>query len=108
MKATKSQRARMAKVKALPCVACRKLGLRGVQCGVTEVHHLLSGGRRRGHDHTVALGSYHHRGVLQPGLSLVVMNTVYGPSLRLASKKFHEQFGDDDSLLRETNELLTR
>ncbi len=105
MRATAKQRARMAKVKQLPCVACRKRGA-PFQCGVTEVHHLLNSSKRRGHDFTVSLCTWHHRAVPLIGCTSKAMTDTFGPSLRLASKKFHEVFGDDDSLLAETNRLL--
>ena len=31
---------------------------------------------------------------------------VYGPSLALSSKTFHERYGSDEELLAKTNELL--
>ncbi len=34
------------------------------------------------------------------------MESMYGPSLRLSSKRFHEEFGSDDELLWKTNELI--
>lgn len=103
--ATKAEKARLARVKQLPCIACLKLGML-IQCGPTEAHHLLSGGRRRGHAFTVSLGVYHHRGLPDRGHSITEMEKWYGPSLANGSKPFHEAFGSDEALLAETNKLL--
>jgi hypothetical protein len=43
------------------CVACRVLQAT-VDCGPTEVHHILRGGQRLGHLFTIPLGQPHHRG----------------------------------------------
>lgn len=108
-KATKAELSRLARVKQLPCLACRKQFAQDfyyLQCGVTEGHHTLSGGRRRGHKFVVPLGSWHHRGVAIPGVSGARMEELYGPSLANGSKPFHEAFGSDADLLAETNKLL--
>lgn len=106
--ATKAELARLARVKQLPCLACVKFGLHDIQCGATEANHLLSGGKRRGHDSTVPLGIWHHRGIPLDGWSLHAMNAMFGPSLRLTSKKFHAEFGSDAELLAETEQLLAK
>lgn len=58
----------MAAIKNMPCIACeiererRKVERRHMpdsQCGPTEVQHLLSGNKRRGHSATIPLGSHH-------------------------------------------------
>jgi hypothetical protein len=108
--ATKAELAHLARVKALPCLACRRRFQHGFydQCGVTEAHHLLVGGRRRGHMHVVSLGSWHHRGQLLPGWTKAEMEEGYGPSLANGSKPFHEAFGSDADLLAETEQLLAK
>jgi hypothetical protein len=100
---TKAEKARMDKLSRIRCVACWDTGL---CCGPTELHHLLSGGRRRGHAYTVPLGRYHHQGIPLPGWSLKYMRWHFGPSLRLESKAFREAYGDDDSLLAKVNAQL--
>lgn len=93
-KATKAQIARWQRFESLGCIACWQHGV----YSVPEVQHLLSGGRRKGHDFTIPLCPYHHRGVGQ-GI---------GTSLAFGSKPFHEQYGSDDRLLMLTNDLLSR
>ena len=104
-KPTKAQVKRFERMKMLGCIACRKYGVL-MYCGPIEAHHLLSGGMRRGHSETVPLGRFHHRGMPLDGKTTKQMTEYFGPSLRLESKRFHEVFGDDSSLLAETNALL--
>ena len=97
---TKAQQARFEKMKQLGCVAC---WLRGywsrAQRMNGEVHHLLWGNRRRGHDFTITLDAWHHRGEPDEGKTKTWMTEHYGPSLALESKRFHQVFGSDDFLL---------
>lgn len=101
-KPTKAEAARMDAIKELGrCVACRNHAWQYV-----EVHHLLSGGRRRGHMYTVGLCPWHHRGVLNEGESQKVIADSIGPSLAHGSKPFRAWFGTDDQLLDDMNEAL--
>lgn len=106
--ATKAEREHLAAVKALPCVACiiddRFTEL--TVCGPTEVHHLLSGNKRRGHMFVLPLGRYHHRGEPLDGMSARAMRALHGPSLARQSKLFHAWYGDDASLLARVNAML--
>jgi hypothetical protein len=77
------------------CIACRILGVHSQ----ADVHHVLSGGRRRGHQDTIPLCPWHHRGVLPPHQDL-------GPSLANGSKPFHARFGRQEELLTMVNELI--
>lgn len=104
---TKAEAARMARLKAMPCVACVTESI--PQFEPTEVHHLLSGNRRRGHMFTIPLCAWHHRGI--PGARSAFPDTpallrCFGPSLARSSKAFHAAFGTDDELLERTNKLL--
>lgn len=60
--------------------------------GVTEVHHLTDGGRRLGHMHTIPLCQFHH--------------TQGHDSYHQSKKSFMARYGNNDELLRKTNELL--
>lgn len=108
-KPTKAEAERMARLSAMPCVVCR-LRLRPlIQPSPTEVHHLLSGNKRRGHLFTIPLCGWHHRGIgSQPVTGGDMTCDLHGPSLALRSKKFHETYGSDNELLALTNELLER
>lgn len=102
---TRAESERMERLKELPCVACAGTAFgRLLPCGPTEVHHLISGNKRRGHQFTIPLGSWHHRGSAQRDRLGAEMT--YGPSLALSSKRFHAVFGSDDELLAATNKML--
>lgn len=114
-KPTKAQAARMDRIARFPCIACRRgrdptvAGAFPI-CGKTEVHHLnmfgRAGQKRRGHDATIPLGEWHHRGIPLPGWTTKQMEVMFGPSLAKASKRFRAEFGTDDELLAKVNGLL--
>lgn len=62
-----------------------------------EPHHLLSGGRRRGHLFTIPLCPLHHRSGL---------NNHEVTSRDQCRKRFEERYGTEDSLLAKTRELV--
>ena len=63
---TKAEARWMAQIVAYGCIACR---LDGYGYVPAEVHHILRGGVRIGHLHTISLCSGHHRrGAGRPGL----------------------------------------
>jgi hypothetical protein len=103
---TKADEARRSAIHAGHCMACyqRGIDLRGQ--GLVQFHHLLSGGRRIGHQATIGLCCWHH--MAQPffGYSHEEMRDEYGPSLAEGSKPFHAVFGSDEVLLRMQNEFL--
>lgn len=84
------------------CMACRQ---RGLSTAYIEIHHLLSGNKRRGHMFTISLCQWHHRGVTD-GLDASSMEILFGPSLAKGSKPFHFWFGTDEELLATQNRLL--
>ena len=73
------------------CAACRLRGNRQ-QPGPTEIHHRttgdLHGQKQLGHGETVALCSFHHRGVLWPGFDSEAMREAFGPSYALHKRDF--------------------
>jgi hypothetical protein len=77
--------------------------------GACEAHHLLSGGRRRGHLFTVGLCRWHHQAVPpREGMSEASAMAMYGPSVATGSKPFHLMYGSDDKLLEFQNALLAQ
>ena len=99
---TKADRARFAAFQTIGCVACRKLGV----FNLADVHHLLSGGRRRGHQFTIPLCPWHHRGNSVDRWLAGDLEPMLGPSLARSPRKFREEFGDDETLLQQTDLLL--
>ena len=87
----------------LGCIASLLDGVPGVP---GEIHHLLSGGRRISHDHTVCLSPWHHRGVLPSGRKAEEFAEVHGPSLALAPNAFRRRYGDEEELLAIQDALL--
>jgi hypothetical protein len=64
-----------------------------------DIHHQLSGGRRKADAATIPLCPYHHRGVWNDRFThLRLASTLLGPSLALEPKRFREQFGTDEEL----------
>jgi hypothetical protein len=100
---TKADKQRFTAFRDIGCVACRIWG----RFSEADVHHLLSGGRRRGHRYTVPLCPWHHRG--EPGVYIGVkdMEKLAGPSLARTPRKFRETYGDDRVLLAYTDALLS-
>jgi Recombination enhancement, RecA-dependent nuclease len=97
----KADEERIRQLVHLGCICCR---LRGSMDMPAEIHHLLSGNRRRGHQFTIPLCSWHHRA--QTNLSTEHAIEVYGPSVAQGSKPFHTAFGSDDELLAKVNALI--
>lgn len=98
----KADRARFEALREIGCIACIHWGI----TAPAEVHHLLSGGRRQGHQFTIPLCQWHHRGVPWTAQTSAETEASAGPSLALSSKRFHREFGTDYDLLTRTNELL--
>lgn len=104
--ATKAQRRRWEDAKARGCVACHintvDHGLARASYGNDlEMHHLLSGGRRIGHDATVCLCHFHHQAkrLPYPESGYEEQAKAFGPSLERESRRFHEFYGTDEQLL---------
>lgn len=89
------------------CLVCHILGIGRLPA---EIHHLTVGGRhgqkRRGHDYTIGLNSWSHRGEPLPGWTIEECERRLGPSYARSPNAFRERFGDDDTLLALQNELI--
>jgi len=81
------------------CMACLLFGCQPDYPQHVEIHHLLSGGRRRGHRYSIALCTWHHRAVVPFAFGLQEARDTLGPSLAEGSKPFRARFGTDDELL---------
>lgn len=102
---TKAQQARFDAIKGVGCIACR---MQSIPVWAVEIHHLTIGGKhgqkRRGHDFTVGLCAWHHRG--EGALPEHRMAALYGPSYAREPRLFRETFGQDDVLLAYQNDFL--
>jgi hypothetical protein len=106
---TKAQSSRMGAIKVSGCMACLINETRWQpRCDGegSDAHHLLSGGRRRGHEYTIALCPWHHRSIRPddcPNDCYALHR--YGPTVR-ESRMFRETYGTDDELLAKQNALI--
>lgn len=106
-KPTAAQSRRMDAISQMRCVACEIAGQR--QPNRTECHHLTDKGNRRasgGHDATIPLCVWMHRGIPLRGKTLVAMEREYGPSLALSKRAFKARYGDERALLAIVNKKL--
>lgn len=94
--ATKDEKAWMDAVAAYGCIACH---IDGVRPRPTAIHHLLRGGQRIGHKHTIGLcDPGHHQG---------------GKLLGLVSRhpdkaQFEKKYGTEAQLLKRTQKVLKK
>lgn len=109
-KPTKAEADRLERVTRGECVCCHlnhSLGRVRAAFHGCDAHHLLSGGRRRGHRFTIGACPWHHRGV-RPYREMTDKEAteIFGPSLAHGSKPFHAFYGSDDELLALQERLL--
>ncbi len=100
---TKAQKARFLAMYSLGCIACR-LGGHGFE--PAQIHHILSGGKRIGHDATIPVCPWHHVGEPRYPYNAATMIVLRGPSLGRHKQAFVKEYGTEQSLLERTNELL--
>lgn len=91
---TKAEKDRMNQLSQVPCVVC--LLMFNVE-SPAEVHHILDGNRRKGHEFTISLCFAHHR----QGL-----NTPACVSRHPYKKEFERRYGTEQVLLEETNKII--
>jgi len=91
---TKDEELHLDRVQQLGCIACRGLGV----YSPAEIHHILDGGRRKGHKFVLPLCFPHHRGG-GDGSGGFVSRHPY-------KKRFEHDFGTEDDLLAEVGRLL--
>lgn len=90
-----------------PCICCEIEKLpAGMPRLRVEAHHLVDKGYRAlsgGHQATLPLCSWHHRGVRLEGHSTSAMSSMYGPSLAVSKRQFVAWFGTERQLLARVN-----
>ena len=103
---TAAQRRRMAALKEFGCILCLEIGIGRVP---PEIHHITECGRRLGHDHTIPICCWHHRG--QPwncDQRPSGMEELAGPSLARNKREFVRRFGTERDILERVDEQLKR
>ena len=107
-KPTKAQQARFDALREIGCICC--LNYAGVRRNA-EVHHIVDKGYRKhsgGHDATLPLCPWHHRGYMEDGEHSAVATSVWGPSLALNKREFIRVFGTERQLLETVNAMIER
>lgn len=110
---TVAQIARRNRMQEIGCIACLineqdgKPTLRPYAPKL-DIHHLTNGARRLGHDETVCLCQFHHKGDWWPfeTAGYAEMEAIYGPAYHRAKRIFHYTYGSDAELLAGQNLLL--
>lgn len=100
---TKKQIRRFQMAQSVGCICSHIMGLGYNDC---EIHHILSGGRRISHDHTICMSAWHHRGIVPSGFTEKEVKEVMGPSMAKNPKEFEEVFGTQMELLEFQNEAI--
>lgn len=117
VKPTPAQQKRLDALHDVPCIACVKEAkfakknreLKQGQPGRTEAHHIVDKGSRKhsgGHDATIPLCAWHHRGICIEYVTSSEMKALHGPSLALHKREFKALYGTERKLLAEVNEQL--
>jgi len=100
---TAADRERFASLRQLGCIACTKRGIVGSKA---EIHHLVEG-YRLGHEYTIPLCTWHHRGERTDlSVSMESMRGIFGPSMAREKRQFVGEFGSERELLEEVDKWL--
>jgi hypothetical protein len=99
----KADTQRMQAIKDSGCIATL---LATGQSQPPDVHHLTAGSRRRGHQATIGLSPYHHRGLIPEGHTKQSISGIMGPSYAWGRRGFQAFFGSDELLLKIQNKIL--
>lgn len=112
-KPTVAQQQRMDAIAEIGCIVAHSLGIDLDDRPIpAEVHHLTVGGKhgakRRGHDFTIGLNPWSHRGEPFGGMSAARCEELFGPSYARQPLKFRQDVGSDDYLLDLQNTLIEK
>lgn len=104
---TMAEQLRFARIKEIGCIVAHTLGL---DWTYAEIHHLTVGGKhgqkRRGHEFTIGLNPWSHRGVPFGEMTAAQCYEMFGPSYALEPRNFRQLVGNDELLLAYQNALL--
>lgn len=97
---TPDQRDRWDRLRIHGCICCKKSG----RIRAPEIHHLVEGMKRLGHDFTIPLCPWHHRAE-PPFMEMRKSEALewLGPSLAESKRQFTEYYGTERELLEEVN-----
>jgi len=100
--ATKADRERFQALQDSGCVVCGEFH---GHYQPPDIHHLVDG-YRLGHQFTIPLCEWHHRGVPKAFMSCSETEKELGPSLARSKIDFNISFGTERELLDRTNALI--
>ena len=104
---TKSDKKRLDIIHRLPCMACVQ---NGSDTGMrVEAHHLVDKGYRKhsgGHQATLPLCGWHHRGEPLMGWTVANMHEFHGPSLFHHGKQFTVRYGNQREMLANIDKVI--
>lgn len=95
---------RFAKLRAIGCIVSRLYFNRWEPA---EIHHLVEGRKRLGHQFTIPLSPWFHRGIPPlPDMRPSEAEKQIGPSLARSKRAFVARFMSERDLLKETDKLV--
>ena len=100
---TAEQKRRWGLIRASGCLICREVY---GHLERAEIHHVLRGGLRLGHDWTYGACEWHHRGIWPAHLDPERMESICGPSMARTPKAYRHEFGNDEWLVGEQNRVI--
>lgn len=99
---TKEDKRRFSLLPAVGCICCKAYRVHNEW---VQIHHIVEGNRRLGHQYTIPLCFWHHEGVPAAGMTREQTEALIGPSLK-SKKRFNEIFGGEMELLKWVNKYL--
>jgi hypothetical protein len=99
---TKADKRRFSLLPQVGCICCKAYGIHNEW---VQIHHIVEGNKRLGHQYTIPLCYWHHENVPPEGMTRKQAEAKVGPSLK-SKKKFNEVFGGEIELLEWTNKAL--
>lgn len=96
---------RFAQLYAMGCIVSR---LYFDRWEPAEIHHLVEGRKRLGHQFTIPLSPWFHRGVPPADLRPSEAAKILGPSLAMSKRDFVARFDTERNLLAKVDELIAR
>jgi hypothetical protein len=100
---TQSEAQRFAEFHDIGCVVCRLLGR---PTFAFDIHHIVEGGRRRGHLFTIPLHPWFHRGLPPDDMSIETARIDMGPSMALHPEAFFQKWESEYWLLNAVNDMI--
>lgn len=107
---TKVEVLRFDALRKIGCLAClhnlaNDMPITGM---AVEIHHVLSGGRRIGHEATIPLCVFHHQADKwpDPAMGYKQASALYEPTLARDARRFHDFYGLELDLITLANRMM--